>query len=105
VLISAGTLPYKQFVCTIVDITDRKKAEEALLIKDHAISSSINAIAILDLDFTVTYVNQSLLNMMEYHREQDLVGKNSRQFFASGQVFDEIHEMLPKKAAGLANFH
>lgn len=99
VLISAGKLPDKQFVCTLVDITDRKKAEEAMLIKDHAISSSINAIAILDLDFNITYVNRSLLRMMEYYREQEFLGKNSRQFFSSGEVFDEIREMLPKKGS------
>ncbi|MDP2797853.1 MAG: PAS domain S-box protein [Methanoregula sp.] len=99
VLISAGKLTDKQFVCTIVDITDRKKAEQALLIKDHAISSSINAIAILDLDFNITYVNQSLLRIMEYNHEQDLIGKHSSQFFGSGQVFDEIREMLPKKGS------
>lgn len=99
VLISAGKLPDEQFVCTIVDITLRKKAEEALLIKDHAISSSINAIAILDLDFNITYVNQSLLKMMEYHMEQEFLGENTRQFFGSEQVFDEIREMLPKKGS------
>jgi len=99
VLISAGKLPDKQFVCTIVDISDRKKAEEALLIKDHAISSSINAIAILDLDFNITYVNRSLLRMMEYYHEQEFLGKNSRQFFSSELVFDEIREMLPKKGS------
>ena len=49
VLVSAGKLPDNQFVVTLVDITDRKQAEELLLIKDHAIRSSINAIAILDL--------------------------------------------------------
>ncbi|MDO8871220.1 MAG: PAS domain S-box protein [Methanoregula sp.] len=98
-LISAGKLTDKQFVCTIVDITDRKKAEQALLIKDHAISSSINAIAILDLDFNITYVNQSLMRIMEYTHEQDFIGKHSSQFFGSGQVFDEIREMLPKKGS------
>jgi len=99
VLISAGQLPDKQFVCTIIDITDRKKAEEALLIKDHAISSSINAIAILDLDFTIQYVNKSLLRMMEYFHEQEFVGKNSREFFGSQQVFDNIREILPNKGS------
>lgn len=99
VLISAGKLPDKQFVCTIIDITDRKKAEDALLIKDHAISSSINAIAILDLDFTIQYVNKSLMNMMEYHLELEFLGKHTSQFFASPQVFNEIHETLPKKGS------
>lgn len=99
VLISAGKLADKEFVCTIVDITDSKKVKEALLIKDHAISSSINAIAILDLDFNITYVNQSLLKMMECDSEQDLLKKNSCRFFDSEQVFDEIRERLPKKGS------
>ncbi|MFA6226772.1 MAG: PAS domain-containing protein [Methanoregula sp.] len=98
-LISAGKLPDKQFVCTIVDIIGRKKAEEALLIKDHAISSSINAIAILDLDFNIQYVTKSLMRMMEYHRDLELLGKHSGQFFGSQQVFDEICEMLPEKGS------
>lgn len=99
VLMSAGKLPDKQFVCTIVDITDRKMAEEALLIKDHAISSSINAIAILDLDFRIKYVNRSLLRMMEYSHEEDFLGKNTREFFGSQQIFDDIREMLPIKGS------
>ncbi|MFA4824572.1 MAG: PAS domain S-box protein [Methanoregula sp.] len=99
VLMSAGKLPDNQFVCTIVDITDRKKAEKALLIKDHAISSSINAIAIFDLDFNIQYVNQSLLIMMEYNNEQDFIGKHSGQFFGSEQVFDDIRKMLPTKGS------
>ena len=99
VLISAGKLPDNQFVCTIVDITARKKAEEALLIKDHAISSSINAIVILDLDFNITYVNRSLLRMMEYYHEQEFVGKNTSEFFVSKQAFEEIQEVLPKKGS------
>ncbi len=99
VLISAGKLADKEFVCTIVDITDSKKVKEALLIKDHAISSSINAIAILDLDFNITYVNQSLLKMMVCDGEQDLLKKNSCKLFDSEQVFDEIRERLPKKGS------
>lgn len=99
VLVSAGKLPDNQFVCTIVDITDRKKAEEAMLIKDHAISSSINAIAIMDLDFRIQYVNKSLLNLMEYQEDQEFIGRNTRQFFESGAVFDEISGLLPKKGS------
>jgi PAS domain S-box-containing protein len=97
VLISAGKLAAKEFVCTIADITERKKVKEALLIKDHAINSSINAIAILDLDFNSTYANQSLLIMMECGREQDLSGRNSSRFFGSEHVFDDIRETLQKK--------
>ncbi len=99
VLISAGMLPDNQFVVTIADITDRKSAEEALLIKDHAISSSINAIAILDLDLNITYVNRSLLQMMEYPLEAEILRLNARHIMASRQVFEEIRDQLPNKGS------
>jgi PAS domain S-box-containing protein len=95
VLVSAGKLPDNQFVVTLVDITDRKQAEELLLIKDHAIRSSINAIAILDLDFTITYVNQSLIKMLEYYHEKEFIGKNIGSFIMAKPAFDEIHDTLP----------
>jgi PAS domain S-box-containing protein len=95
-LVSAGMLPDKQFVATIIDITERKHAELALLIKDHAISSSINAIAILDLDFNITYVNQSLLRQMEYHDENEFIGRNMQEFFYSPAEFGNIREHYRK---------
>lgn len=91
VLLSAGKLPDNQFVCTMIDISDRKRAEEQLLIKDHAISSSINAITILDLDLNVTYVNRSLLNIMEHYHEKELLGKNFRQLLGANSNIEEIH--------------
>jgi PAS domain S-box-containing protein len=90
VLISAGMLPDNQFVANIIDITDRKHAELALLIKDHAISSSINAIAILDLNFNITYVNQSLLRLMDFHHEKELMGRNAGDFASSAGNFEIV---------------
>lgn len=94
VLISAGMLSDNQFVTNVIDITDRKHAELALLIKDHAISSSINAIAILDLDFNITYVNQSLLRLMDYHHEQEFIGKNTENFVGSLQQFENVRNSI-----------
>ena len=96
VLVSAGKLPDNQFVVTLVDITDRKQAEELLLIKDHAIRSSINAIAILDLDFTITYVNQSLTKMLDYYHEKEFIGRNFSAFMMGKPAFDEISDALPQ---------
>jgi PAS domain S-box-containing protein len=96
ILISAGMLPDNQFVCTIVDITDRKQAEEALLIKNHAINSSINAIAIIDLDYKMTYVNRSCLEIMGYFHKEELVDKDVRQLISPDAPFDEILAALEK---------
>jgi len=99
VLLSSGMLPDNQFVCTIVDITARKQAEEALIIKDHAISSSINAIAIMDLDFTITYVNHSLVTMMKYNDAQELFHKTLWEYVASKNGIDAIKDALHRKGS------
>jgi PAS domain S-box-containing protein len=96
VLVSAGKLPDNQFVVTLIDITGRKQAEEMLLIKDHAIRSSINAIAILDLDFSITYVNQSLIKMLGYYHEKEFIGKNLEAFIMAKPAFEEIRDTLPR---------
>jgi PAS domain S-box-containing protein len=99
VLLSAGMLPDDQFVCTIIDITKRKQAEEALIIKDHAISSSINAIAIMDLDFAITYVNNSLLMMMEYPDPREFSHKGLWEYVASSDGIDKIKDSLHRKGS------
>lgn len=101
VLISAGRLPDNQIVCTVVDITDRKHAEELLLIKDHAISSSIAAIGILDLDFTISYVNGSLARTMECPNDKEMIGQNLSRFTQSRPLFDEIAAALNESGSWL----
>ncbi|MEN6394859.1 MAG: PAS domain-containing protein [Methanoregula sp.] len=99
VLLSAGTLQDDQFVCTIVDITARKQAEEALIIKDHAISSSINAIAIMNLDFGITYVNHSLLAMMKYTDARELSSKSLWEYVASKKGMETMKDALLRKGS------
>ena len=86
----------EQFVCTIVDITTRKQAEEALIIRDHAISSSINAIAIMDLDFAITYVNHSLVAMMNYPDPQEFSHKYLWDYVVSKEGVEVIKDALQR---------
>ena len=58
------------------DITERKKAEEGLLIKDRAIQTSVNAFAIADLEENLTYVNPSFLKLWGYDNEKEVLGKS-----------------------------
>jgi PAS domain S-box-containing protein len=99
VLASSGKLADNQLVWTMVDITDRKKAEEQLLIKDHAISSSIAPIAILDLDFTITYVNQAFVRTMAFYHENELVSKPLQVFMATGEKADEVRDAIQKSGS------
>lgn len=64
-----------------IDITERKQAEEALRIKDSAIASSINGVAIADLAGRLTYVNPAFVNLWGYANEREILGKSVLSFW------------------------
>ncbi|MBI5076274.1 MAG: PAS domain-containing protein [Nitrospirae bacterium] len=72
------------------DITAQKKNAETLKIKESAISSAINAIAIGDLQGNITYVNSSLLRMWGYE-EHEIIGRSSHVL---GQDEGDAREIL-----------
>lgn len=80
------------------DITPQKKNAEALKIKEVAISSAINAIAIGDLQGNITYVNRSFLKMWGYE-EHEIIGKSSVLLGADEQHAREILEALSRSDA------
>jgi PAS domain S-box-containing protein len=65
----------------IVDINKRKRTEEALRIKDSAIESSINAIALAEPRGNLTYVNKSFLRLWGYHSDQEVIGRSAVEFW------------------------
>lgn len=71
------------------EITERKKAEESLRIKDNALESSINAIAIADIEGNLTYVNKSFLKMWGYDDDKEVLGKLAVDFW---QIKDEAEK-------------
>ncbi len=77
------------------DITSRKQAEEELRLKDNAIESSINAIAIGDLSGNLTYVNPAFLSIWGYEDRNEVLGRSAISFWIvedeAQQVFEEIH--------------
>ncbi len=65
-------------VSTIMeDITERKKVEEELLIKERAVNSSLSGIAISDPQGKITYVNPSWLTIWGYSSAEEVIGKNT----------------------------
>ncbi len=91
VLISWDNRP--AVLCFISDITDRKKTEEELKIKDTALASSVNAVAMADMEGNLTYVNNTFLNWWGYKDKKQVLGKPSTGFW---QVVDTAEEV--KKA-------
>ncbi len=82
------------FGVTALDITERKKAEEELRIKDDAIASSINAIAIAEFGGNLTYVNKAFLQMWGYDDENEVLGRPTVEFWQYREKAEEIIKAL-----------
>ncbi len=63
------------------DITERKQTEETLRIKDNAIETSINAIAMADLSGKLTYVNNAFLELWGYTERNEVLGRSVVEFW------------------------
>ena len=81
----------------IRDITSRKKMEENLKIKDSAIYSSINAIAITDLKGNITYVNPSFLKLWGYKNMENVIGEPIINFWQMKGKFVEVIDAVLNK--------
>jgi len=66
---------------TVQDITERKRIENELRVKDFAVASAMSGIAIVDMDGNVTYANLACLGMWDYE-EEEVIGKRAIAFFA-----------------------
>jgi PAS domain S-box-containing protein len=78
----------------IRDITDRKRAEAELRIKDNAIATSINGMAFSDLQGNLTYVNQAFLGMWGYDHPGDVLGRPANAFWRSSDEAQQVMETL-----------
>ena len=67
-------------MASLLDITERKKMEQELRIKDFAIASSINAMVIGDLEGNITYVNKAFLDLWGDHSVEDVLGRPAVSF-------------------------
>jgi two-component system cell cycle sensor histidine kinase/response regulator CckA len=77
-----------------IDITERKLMEEALRLKDNAMASSIDAIAIAEFAGNLTYVNASFLRMWGYDDESKVLGKPAVGFWQMEENAEVVVEAL-----------
>ncbi len=76
---------------------------EALRIKEFALSSSINGIGITDLEGNLTYVNDSLLDMWKYS-EKEVLGKHITEFFKEPEMTVDAMKALKMKGRFIGEF-
>ena len=109
VLISLG--PEEALMTMVGTITASKRIEKELKISQQAIGTSINAIAMADLDGNLIYVNPACLRMWGYDEPSQVLGKAVISFCHSWvealQVLSEVQkkgrwagELVAKRADG-----
>ena len=81
-------------ILMVEDVTERKSAEEAMRVKDSAMASSINGIAIADLEGKLTYVNSAFLKLWRYDDDTEVLGKNVLEFWESPEDAGSVVKIL-----------
>ncbi|MHC4596433.1 MAG: PAS domain S-box protein, partial [Planctomycetota bacterium] len=84
---------------TAIDITERKRAQEALRLRNVAIESSINGVAFVDIQGNLTYVNDSFLKLWGYSDEHQVLGKPAVGFWADPDKAAEIREIVRNRSS------
>jgi len=72
------------------DITERKQLEQAMHIKDSAISSSLNAIALADLSGRLSYVNPAFVRLWGYLSADDSLGRSVAAFWQEDAPIGQV---------------
>jgi PAS domain S-box-containing protein len=81
------------------DVTERKEAEQKIMVRDRAIASFINAVAFTDLQGNLTFVNQAFLNMWGYDDEKEVLGKPATEFWHLREKASEVMETVRDKGS------
>ncbi len=76
------------------DISQRLRNEVSNRIKDWAIESAIDAIAISDLHGNLTYVNPAFYKLWGYTPDDELIGKPVIEFWNSGDKASDVVESI-----------
>jgi PAS domain S-box-containing protein len=88
----AGRRPVRT-IGAVLDLTERKLAEEALRLKDKTIATSLNATAIMDEAGHIIYANPAFVRMSGYASESEIV-RRSPEDFTDTEAAQHLLEVL-----------
>jgi PAS domain S-box-containing protein len=80
----------------MIDVTEQKRAQTDLRIVDSAMASSINAIAIADMEGRLTYVNAAFLRLWGYESERDVLRRPVVDFWLAPDKGIEVVKALQR---------
>ncbi len=73
------------FMALQKDVSERKRSEEQLLIRDYAIQSSISAIALAGMNEKIIFANDTCVRLWGYRDSSEMLGKELSSFVSSGE--------------------
>ncbi len=76
------------------EIAERLDVERQMLIKDRAIASSINGIALADFDGRLNYVNEAFLRLWGYGDVREVLGRPATEFWQEPAAAAEIMQSI-----------
>jgi len=79
-------------LCSLRDVTAQRRAELELRIKDMAIASSLDAVALIDLEGRIIYVNRASLAVHGWEREKEIIGEPFSTIWADHEGVERIRE-------------
>ncbi len=78
------------------DISDRKRAEKELRLKEISIEAALGGIGITDLQGNILYVNRAIADMWGCENKEDLIGKKLTEIFEGNRVYQTIAALQEK---------
>ena len=82
-----------------VDVTERRRKERELLIKNAAIDSSMNGIALADLEGNLSFVNRSFLGMWGVESPEEVLGRPAIEFWETPEAAQDIVNALHERGS------
>jgi PAS domain S-box-containing protein len=84
----------EHLICVGYDISEQKRIEDNLRIKESAIESSINAIAMSDLEGKLFYVNPAFVAMWRLPSADTAIGRSALEFWDKPEDAQTVIEAL-----------
>lgn len=73
----------RRTVGAVTDVTERRAAEQALQIRDEALRTSLNAVAMSDTGGRLTYVNEAFAQLWGLGDAREALGRTADEFWAN----------------------
>jgi PAS domain S-box-containing protein len=89
----------REIVGYLVDTTERKQVEEALMIKHSAMASLAHPMILTDQELTMVYLNDAAIEAWGADKPEEVIGKSLEEIIGSRQRFQKILRQVTEEGS------